>query len=89
MADNAINPMRSAHAAPRCTAHSKRTGEPCRAPAVRGCWTCRMHGAAGGAPTGSRNGRFRTGLHTRETVGLRRLVATLAREARVVCEAVE
>jgi hypothetical protein len=28
-----INPM---HTAPRCTAHSKRTGFPCKAPAVRG-----------------------------------------------------
>jgi FtsX-like permease family len=39
------DPMQMAHAAPRCTATSKRTGKPCRAPAVRGWHVCRMHGA--------------------------------------------
>lgn len=29
-----INPMQSAHDAPRCRAKSKRTGKRCRAPAV-------------------------------------------------------
>ena len=43
-----INPMHKAHAATRCQAKSKRSGKPCRAPAVRG--VCRMHGARGGAP---------------------------------------
>ena len=47
-----INPMQSAHDAPRCKAKSKRTGKRCRAPAVRGFRVCRMHGAGGGAPTG-------------------------------------
>ena len=32
--------------APRCRATSKRSGKPCRAPAVRGKAVCRMHGAA-------------------------------------------
>ena len=40
-----INPMQSAHAAPRCTATSKRSGVTCRAPAVKGKRVCRMHGA--------------------------------------------
>ena len=56
-----INPMQSAHDAPRCKANSKRTGKRCRAPAVRGCRVCRMHGASGGAPTGKRNGNYRHG----------------------------
>ena len=43
-----INPMHKDHAAPRCTAKSKRTGKRCRAPAVRGWKVCRMHGARGG-----------------------------------------
>ena len=30
-----IDPMQSAHRAPRCRATSKRTGRPCGAPAVR------------------------------------------------------
>jgi hypothetical protein len=42
------NPMHKAHAAPRCKARSKRTGQPCRSPAVRGWKVCRMHGARGG-----------------------------------------
>ncbi len=45
-----IDPMQSAHAALRCGAKSKRTGDPCRAPAVRGCRVCWMHGAGGGRP---------------------------------------
>ncbi len=36
------NPLQRA---PRCTARSKRTGLPCRSPAVRGWRVCRMHGA--------------------------------------------
>lgn len=89
MADSEINPLRAAAAAPRCSARSKRTGLPCRAPAVRGCRVCRVHGARGGAPSGSRNGNFRTGAHTREAIALRRLVSGLAREARFLCEAIE
>lgn len=34
----------------RCTARSKRSGEPCRNPAVLGWDVCRMHGARGGRP---------------------------------------
>jgi hypothetical protein len=44
-----INPMKRwhvMHAAPRCTATSKRTRQPCRAAAVRGRTVCYHHGAA-------------------------------------------
>jgi hypothetical protein len=41
--------------APRCKARSKRTGQPCRSPAVRGFNVCRMHGGGGGAPIGNQN----------------------------------
>lgn len=42
--------------APRCGAHSRRTGEPCRAPAIRGKQRCRMHGGKGsGAPRRNQN----------------------------------
>ena len=34
----------------RCTARSKRSGDPCRNPAVIGWTVCRMHGARGGRP---------------------------------------
>jgi hypothetical protein len=81
-AETPINPMRKAHQAPRCTARSKRTGLPCRAPAVRGCRVCRMHGAWGGAPRGPRNGRYRSGLFTAEVVEATRLVRSFVRDAR-------
>ena len=48
----AINPMHNAHSAPRCTGKSKRSPQPCKAPAVRDKHVCRMHGAYAGAPGG-------------------------------------
>ncbi len=77
-----INPMQSAHDAPRCKAKSKRTGKPCRAPAVRGCRVCRMHGAKGGAPTGKLNGNYRHGRRTKEVTEASRYVRELIRLVR-------
>lgn len=74
-----LRPVNLMHLAPRCTAHSKRTGEPCRSPAVRGFSVCRMHGARGGAPTGSRNGRWRHGEFSSEAIEARREIAGLLR----------
>ena len=74
-----INPM---HGSPRCTAHSKRTGLPCEAPAVTGWSVCRMHGAGGGAPSGKRNGNYRHGGRTKETMALMAQIRDLVREAR-------
>lgn len=76
------NPMQSAHSAPRCRARSKRTGQPCRAPAVRGWNVCRMHGAGGGAPTGPSNGAWRHGARSQDAMTLRREVSDLIRAAR-------
>jgi hypothetical protein len=79
-----INPMQSAHDAPRCKAKSKRTGLRCRSPAVNGYRVCRMHGAGGGAPTGKRNGNYRHGARTKETiqaVGYVNLLSRLARDS--------
>ena len=76
------NPMHKAHAAPRCHATSKRTGLPCRSPAVRGFRVCRMHGARGGAPEGERNGNYRHGARTKQSLQIARLIKTLARSAR-------
>jgi hypothetical protein len=76
-------PITSAHpfrsAAPRCTAHSKRSGQPCKAPAVRGWRVCRMHGAGGGHEAGDANPAHRHGLRTREWVEIRRAISELAR----------
>lgn len=69
-----INPMQQAI---RCTATSKRSGKKCEAPAVGGYGVCRMHGAGGGAPSGVRNGNFRTGYWTKEAIEVRRQVARL------------
>jgi hypothetical protein len=73
------NPMQSALNAPRCGAKSKRTGLPCRSPAVTGHRVCRMHGAGGGAPKGKQNGNFRHGGRTNEAVAASRYVNELAR----------
>jgi hypothetical protein len=77
-----INPMQSAHDAPRCNAKSKRTGKACRAPAVRGYRVCRMHGARGGAPTGMQNGNYRHGTRAKEAIQAVRYVNLLSRLAR-------
>ncbi|MGI9353948.1 MAG: HGGxSTG domain-containing protein [Rhizobiaceae bacterium] len=62
-------------AAPRCTAHSKRSGEPCRNPAVRDWTVCRLHGARGGRP-------ITTGMHTEAAVTQRRETSALLKECR-------
>ena len=60
--------------APRCRARSKRSGLPCKAPAVTGYRVCRMHGARGGAPEGKCNGNYRHGQATNEG---RRIIARI------------
>ena len=68
--------------APRCSAMSKRTRQPCRAPAVKGWTVCRFHGARGGAPKGNRNGRYSHGEHTEDATAFRREMQALLKEAR-------
>ena len=67
---------------PRCTASSKRTGQRCRAPAVKGWTVCRFHGAGGGGPKGKRNGMYKHGLFTKEAIQERRELSELLRQAR-------
>lgn len=74
-----FNPVNLMHLAPRCTARSKRTGEPCRSPAVRGFKVCRMHGARGGAPKGQQNGRWRHGEFSCDAIEARRGFAAMIR----------
>ena len=84
------NPMRKAHEAPRCTARCKRTGLPCKAPAVRGWNVCRMHGARGGAPSGAANGNYRHGASTQaakdEIALARQILAEASKAMKGVCE---
>ena len=72
----------------RCHAKSKRSGKPCRSPAVRGYSVCRMHGAGGGAPKGNRNA-LKHGSYTAETLALNREIQALARVARETMNAIE
>jgi len=71
------DPLADARKAPRCAARSKRTGKPCRNPAVRSWRVCRMHGARGGGPSGRRNGAYRHGLRTKDAAAERSEMMTL------------
>ncbi len=82
MNKNDADPLHAANSMPRCTAKSKRTGNPCRNPAVRGWAVCRMHGARGGAKIGPANPNWKHGARSGKTVALRKLVNTMGREAR-------
>lgn len=66
----------------RCSARSKRTGEHCKGPAVRGWRVCRFHGARGGGPTGLANGNYRHGEFTAEAIETRHVIAELIRATR-------
>ena len=66
----------------RCIATSKRTRQPCQAPAVTGWRVCRFHGAGGVGPKGERNGAYKHGLHTAEALAERRAVSALLRRPR-------
>lgn len=83
MKDDA-NPMHKAHAAPRCTATSKRTGQPCKGPAVKGWSVCRMHGARGGQGSGEANPAYRHGMRSREWEEMRRAINEMVREQREI-----
>ena len=87
--ENDGNPMQSAHAAPRCTATSKRSGQPCQAPAVRGWAVCRMHGARGGAGSGAANPNWKHGGRSSEALELRKLVSAMGREWQKLTDAME
>ncbi|WP_422040159.1 HGGxSTG domain-containing protein [Roseibium sp.] len=67
------------HKAPRCTARSKRTGEPCKNPAVKGWSVCRMHGARGGSKPGKASPAYKHGGRTKEAVELQKLANALAK----------
>ncbi len=74
------------HRAARCSARSKRTGQPCQNPAVRGWRVCRMHGARGGAKPGKAHPNYKHGERSREAVALRAFLNELVREGRAVSD---
>ena len=56
----------------RCGAKSKRSGLPCKNPAMPN-GRCRIHGGKSpGAPTGAANGNYKSGEYTQETIAMRR-----------------
>lgn len=80
------NPMnagiRALAAHPRCGAHARTTGKPCRCPAMAN-GRCKLHGGKSpGAPTGIRNGNFRNGYRTQEAMDLRRETRQLLKSLR-------
>lgn len=75
--DNPMQPAQRLNSALRCSAQSKRSGKPCKAPAVNGWTVCRMHGAGGGAPSGKANGQWKDGRQSKAAVAIRRLVSAL------------
>lgn len=74
--------------APRCGART-RVGHPCRQAAVRGRARCRMHGGAkgSGGPRGRRNGNYRHGRWTRESVEMRRGMSEKTRKIKAFLRA--
>lgn len=88
MNDNPMHPAQRLQDAPRCAATAKSTRARCGAPAVKGWAVCRMHGARGGALTGSANGRWTGGGRTQEAERIRRVVLTFARLARVAANSI-
>jgi hypothetical protein len=71
------NPMGKAHDAPRCAAKSKRSGQPCRGPAVKGWRVC-----AAARPRASGMGIIAMAARTKEAIELRRLIRALGGKSR-------
>jgi hypothetical protein len=72
------------HCASRCTAKSKRIGQPCKSPAVRGWAVCQMHGAGGGARSGIAHPNNLHGTRGSEAVALRANIAALVNAKRQI-----
>jgi hypothetical protein len=84
LADNLMNHLetrlRNLRGAPRCGAKT-RAGAPCQRPALRGRGRCRLHGGLSpGAPRGAKNGNFKSGDWTAESVEERKWLRSLVRK---------
>lgn len=79
------NPMHEARAAlalhPRCGAHCRTTGQPCKNPQMRN-GRCRMHGGKCRPVTGKAHYNYRHGHRTREAIEHRRQVRAEVRALR-------
>ena len=63
---------------------AKRSGCPCRNPAVRGWSVCRMYGAGGGYGSGKGNSASKHGIGSRGYVEMRKAINDLVRTEREV-----
>lgn len=77
--ENSVNLM---NLAPRCNATAKRTRFKCQSPAVKGWSVCRMHGAGGGAQTGTQNGNYCHGGRTKRAMEASATVQAILRLCR-------
>lgn len=69
------------HRSDRCGAKCKRTGKPCKAPAMAN-GRCRMHGGKStGAPLDNRNAH-KHGLYTKEAINVRKELRRLVDEVK-------
>ncbi len=68
--------------APRCAAHSRRTGERCKGPAVKRRAVCRMHGGGGGHYAGPTHPRWKHGARPIGSTAMRKGISDLVRTAR-------
>jgi hypothetical protein len=75
--------------APRCRARCKRTGAPCRCPAVRDRGVCRAHGGAGRRVKGEEHGRYKHGGRSLEAREALRQQRAALREARALLKELE
>jgi hypothetical protein len=81
------NPSGNPHVAPRCGARARRTGAPCRSPAMKN-GRCRMHGGRSTGPktdegrAKSRRGNWKHGERAAETIAMHRKVSQLIRECK-------
>jgi hypothetical protein len=67
------------HLSPRCNAHARTTGRPCRNGSMAN-GRCRMHGGQAGAPKGNQNAR-KHGEYSGEAVARRAWLRSLSRNA--------
>ncbi len=66
---------------PKCGAHSRRSGKPCRQPAMAN-GRCRFHGGKStGPPKGNKNA-LKHGFYTKEEIQNRRCVKKLIKKSR-------
>lgn len=67
----------------RCHAKT-RSGHQCQKPALKGKARCQLHGGRAGAPTGARNGNYRTGAYTAEAMRIARKARARIKELAVL-----